>query len=104
MNSTTRPAPPPTASEADALLGEDVRVGGSDAARAVNLALLALSRTARSFQLYDASNESVRQFLEDLKTKTAAALAATGPLELEVRPFELVWNGDVVYLERDRER
>lgn len=88
----------------DPSLVEEVRLGSSEASRAVNLALLALTRTARSFQLYDARNESIRQFLADLRTKLLAALSQSGPLELEVRPFELAWNREVVYLERDRER
>jgi hypothetical protein len=86
-------------------LPEEVRVGGTPAGRAVNAALLALSRTARSFTLYDARNQAVREFLRDLKAKLGQALEVLGkPLELEVRSFELVLAGEVVYLERDRER
>lgn len=87
-------------------LGEEVRLGGSEAGRAANAALLALSRTARSFTLYDARNQAVREFLADLRAKVGKALELqqAGPLELEVRSFELVLHGEVVYLERERER
>jgi hypothetical protein len=71
----------------------------------VNAALLALSRTARCFTLYDAHNHAVREFLDDLRTKLARALAvAGGPLDLEVRSSELALGKEVVYLERERER
>jgi len=98
---TTAPAPSPASQE----LLEESRVGGSEAARAVNLCLLALSRTARAFTLYDARNQAVGEFLTDLDTKIKRALAvAGGPLDLEVRGYELAWKGDVVYVERERER
>lgn len=86
-------------------LPEEARLGGSDAGRAVNAALLALSRTARCFTLYDAHNHAVREFLGDLRAKLARALELVGrSVELEVRAFELALGSEVVYLERDRER
>lgn len=96
-------APPAPAAPTELL--EEARLGGSEAGRVVNAALLALSRTARSFTLYDAHNKAVREFLGDLRTKLARALEVVGgSLELEVRPFELALGGEVVYLERERER
>ena len=84
---------------------EEARLGASETGRAVNSALLALSRTARSFTLYDAHNKAVREFLDELRTKLAKALeVAGGALDLEVRSFELALGGEVVYLERERER
>ncbi len=86
-------------------LHEEARLGGSEAGRIVNGALLALSRTARCFTLYDAHNEAVRDFLDDLRAKLARALEVVGgPIDLEVRAFELALGSEVVYLERDRER
>jgi hypothetical protein len=85
-------------------LAEEAPLGGTPAARAANAALRALSRAARSFLLYDPHNDAIRAFLEDLRAKTEEALRVAGTLALEVRPFELVLDGDVVYLERDRER
>lgn len=83
---------------------EEARPASSEAGRAVGAALLALSRTARSFTLYDAQNEAVRGFLADLQAKFRQALAQVGELSLEVRPFELAFKGETVYLERERER
>ncbi|MBN2372098.1 MAG: hypothetical protein JXO72_16585 [Vicinamibacteria bacterium] len=83
---------------------EEARVGGSQAGRTANLALLALSRAARSFLLYDPSNDAIRRFIEDLRLKFTQAVEALGCLDLEVRPFELALAGEIVYLERDRER
>lgn len=86
-------------------LPEEARLGGSEAGRAVNAALLALSRTARCFSLYDAHNHAVREFLGDLRAKLAHALQVVGrSVDLEVRGFELALGSEVVYLERDRER
>jgi hypothetical protein len=55
-----RPSPLATAGPPELL--EEARQGGSEAARVANAALLALSRTARSFTLYDANNKAVREF------------------------------------------
>ncbi len=83
----------------------EARVGATPLAADVNAALVALSRAARSFLLYDPRNAAVRSFLEDLQARMQGALAH-GPMALEVRPFELTLKGtgEVVYLERDRER
>ncbi len=86
-------------------LRDEARLGSSNAGRAVNAALLALSRTARCFTLYDAHNHAVREFLEDLRSKLLRAVDAVGgPLDLEVRSFELALGSEVVYRERERER
>lgn len=81
---------------------EEARVDGSARARRANLALIALSRAARSFLLYDPSNAAVRRFIDDLRTKMGQAVGGE-PLKLEVRPFELALDNEVVYLEKDRE-
>ena len=69
-----RPAPSPAAQD----LAEESRVGSSEAARAVNVCLLALSRTARAFTLYDARNQAVGEFLADLHAKLGRALELAG--------------------------
>ena len=84
-------------------LVEEPRLGASDRGRRANLALLALSRAARSFLLYDPGNDAIRRFIEDLRTRMTQALAGGDALRFEVRPFELALDGEVVYLERDRE-
>lgn len=82
---------------------DDVALSGSPQATAANAALLALSRAARSFLIYDASNNAIRHFLEILQEKMQAALEF-GPLALAVRPFEMVLDREVVYVERRRDR
>ncbi len=70
---------------------------------AANALLRALAKSARSILLYDPSNEAVRQFIEEYRAAALEALAL-GPLELEIRPFEILLAREIVYLERDRER
>jgi hypothetical protein len=76
----------------------------SRAARDVGAALAALSRAARSFVLYDAGNAIVRQLLADYGEKMRAAIEAHGAMAIEVRPYELLVAGEVVYQDRDREK
>ena len=64
----------------------------------------ALARAARSFITYDARNETVRRMISDYRECAQCCLEAQGTVEIDVHPFELVWKGDVVYAEPDRER
>lgn len=82
----------------------ELRLGSSERGAAANGVILALTRAARSFLLYDPSNEAIRHFLGALRDAVEGFLAAYGDLPLVVRPFELVVHGEVVYLDRDRER
>lgn len=92
------------------LLREEEAVGGSDLARRINNGLRSLARAARSFLLYDPGNEAIRVFLDQYRTDMMGAVHAAvqaghaDGVALVVRPFELVWQGEVVYLERDRDR
>ncbi|MBM4392879.1 MAG: hypothetical protein FJ090_17275, partial [Deltaproteobacteria bacterium] len=86
------------------LLKEEARLGASPRGTAANGVLLALSRAARSFLLYEPTNEAIRVFLENFRRANDNFLADYGELDLTVRPFELLHAGEVVYLERDRER
>jgi hypothetical protein len=104
------PAPPGVQDEV-VVPAEDVepspegrRLAGSPQAAAANAALLALTRAARSFTLYDPANKVVRALIGDYREKLQKALASFGSLVLEVHPFELVLGREVVYLEKDRER
>ena len=94
--------------ELEAELPEEIRseaaVGGSERGIATNNALRALSRAARSFMLYEPRNQAIRDFLRDYRENMTATLSAHGPMELDIRPFEMTRGGEVVYLERDRER
>lgn len=64
----------------------------------------ALVKAGRSVILYDASNEAVRDFLVEVRQRVEAFLAAHPDLALVVHPWEILHAGEVVYLERDRER
>lgn len=88
----------PTADSGEAILGQSP--AGSDA----NAALRALAHTARSFILYDAANERIRGFLEDVRAKFEHYLATHGELRLDIRPWDIVLEGEVVYSDKDRER
>lgn len=90
-------------SEEESILAEEAALGSTPAGTATNAALRALSRAARSFLLYDPSNDAIRVFLQDYQEATAAALEH-GPIELTMRPFEMLQGSEIVYLERDRER
>ncbi len=79
-------------------------ITGSPAALAAAAAIQALARAARSFVLYDAGNEVIRQLLDGWREKSRAALDAHGELPLEVRPFEIVLRGERVYEDQDREK
>src|SRR5512136_3244878 len=83
---------------------EERRLAGSPHAVAANAAVLALTRAARSFTLYDPANKVVRALIADYRDRFRAVLDGFGPLVLEVHPFELTLGREVVYLERDRER
>jgi hypothetical protein len=78
-------------------------VAATQAGQAAAAFVGSLSKAARSFTLYDPSNAVVRGFLADYRAKAAAA-TAQGELALEVRPFQLLRGGEVVYQEEDRER
>lgn len=83
---------------------EDAVPAGSSHAAAAQAALLALTRAARSFTLYDPANRVVRALIEGYRDRFRAVLEGFGPLELDVHPFELTLGDEVVYVERDRER
>ncbi|MFT5681443.1 MAG: hypothetical protein ACI8RZ_002349 [Myxococcota bacterium] len=84
-------------------VAEEVALGSTPAGVATNNGLRALSRAARSFLLYDPTNDAIRVFLADYRDAMKEALVH-GPMDLEVRPFEMVRESEVVYMERDRER
>lgn len=82
----------------------ELRLGSTERGAAANGVILALTRAARSFLLYDPSNEAIRHFLASLREAVDGYLAQFGELPLTVRPFELAVDTEVVYLDRDRER
>jgi hypothetical protein len=82
---------------------EEAPLGGTAAGKAASAVIRSLAHTARSFILYDAANERIRNFLEDLRRRVDAFLHDFGALAIETRPFELVYNSEVVYSDHDRE-
>lgn len=82
----------------------ELKLGTSARGKAANEVVLALTRAARSFLLYDPRNAAIRQFLETLHDAVERFSAAHGELALTVRPFELLVDAEVVYLDRDRDR
>ena len=82
---------------------EEIALGGTPAGKATN-EMRALARTARSFLMYDTKNEAIKGFLEVYQAEVQKVFDAFGEMELEIRPFEMLRGGEVVYLERDRER
>ena len=103
------PSPPPPERPAGLLLddspGSDSAAprASTDAGRAAVEALRAIARTARSFLYYDPANDAIRDALRDVARRVLEALRP-GDLVLEVRPAELIREGEVVYREPDRER
>jgi uncharacterized protein YjeT (DUF2065 family) len=76
----------------------------SPAGKAAAAAVLALSRAARSFVLYDSGNTVIRQLIEGYRDRTREALERFGELPLEVGPFQIAARGEVVYQDPDREK
>ena len=80
------------------------RPGASKQGTAAAKAMGAMDRAARSFTLYDPGNSAVSHFLEEIEQGFQSYLEAYGPLDLRIRPYELVVEDEVIYEERDRER
>ena len=95
-------APPPEDLAPDA--GDEQRQGLSARHQRIAKLLRDLATTARAFTLYDIRNEAIQKFLSGLLDGFAGALAAEPEIDLLVRPFEIEFAGEVVHLNRDRER
>jgi len=76
----------------------------SPAGQLAGSAVQALARAARSFVLYDASNEVIRQLLQTWREKALGAVAQLGEVPLDFRPFDVACHGEVVYHDADREK
>ena len=95
---------PETSGETEDPVGDEPVLGESAPGQAASEAIRALARCARSFLIYDASNNAIRNFLEEMRTKWQWFFERHGDLALLIRPWEMVLDKEVVYLERDRER
>ena len=94
--------PPGAESPRDA--GDQEREGLAPRQQRVAALLTRLATTSRSFLLYDARNEAIHRFLTALLDALVSALHDEGPLTFAVQPFEILFEGGAVYLNRDRER
>ncbi len=99
-----RTAPTGALDVADEEFAPEAEAAAGTAAAAAGQAVRALAHVARSFVLYDAANERIRGFLEDVRAKVERFIATYGEMRLEVRPWEIALGGEVVYSEHDRER
>ena len=99
-------APPPQADNdpLEAPPAERSRLVGSPHALAAHDAVLALTKAARSFTLYDPANKVVRKLIGEYREKTRHVLDTYGTLTLTVHPYELLLAEEVVYKDADRER
>ena len=96
---------PPSGELPDVLSLEEAVVRGTTArTQAANALVVALTRAARSFLLYDSANQAIHNFLAELHAASEAYRTRFGALILEIRPFEIATDGEVVYLDRNRER
>lgn len=94
--------PPGTESPRDA--GDQEREGLAPRQQRMAALLTRLATTSRSFLLYDARNEAIHRFLTGLLDALVSALEEEGPLTFAVQPFEILFEGGAVYLNKDRER
>jgi hypothetical protein len=99
-----QPVSQPAEGAAPTTEAPEAALGQSPIGKDANAALLALAHTARSFILYDAANERIRGFLQDLRAKVEHFLATHGEMHLELRPWDIVLGTEVVYSDKDRER
>ncbi len=86
------------------LMRPEVDLGTTDRTKMANDCMLALARASRSYLIYDPRNNVIRKFLLRVQQSFEAFSKHYGDMELQVRPFELVLDGEVIYLERDWER
>ncbi len=96
-------------SEADPFLppegGEQEQQAGlSKRQERVASLLTRLAATGRSFLLYDPHNAAISRFIALLLEQFVSLLADEGPLTLAIQPFEIAFEGEVVYRNRDRDR
>jgi hypothetical protein len=94
----------PDGAESPREAGDQEREGLAPRQQRMAALLTRLATTSRSFLLYDPRNDAIHRFLTGLLDALVSALAAEGPLAFTVQPFEILFEGSPVYLNRDRER
>jgi len=103
---TVEPRTPfPTGAEAEPGEGGEQKPQGlGPRYQRVATLLTRLASTARSFLLYDAGNEAINRSLSALLDSALSTLQVEGQIALTVQPYELKFEDQTVYLNRDRER
>ena len=94
----------PEGAETPREAGDQEREGLSPRHKRAATLLMRLATTSRSFVLYDPNNEAIQRFLSGLLEAFVGALTEEGVLLFDLRPFEVIYEGTSVYLNRDRER
>jgi hypothetical protein len=84
--------------------GEQQRQGLGHRPQRVAVLLTRLATTARSFLLYDPHNEAIHRFIGLVLSSLQTVLEEENTLPLSLQPFEIFFEGEPVYLNRDRER
>ncbi len=93
---------PPAGHQGPPRIDETV-VGESELGIETSKTVRALTKASRACLLYDFDNQAVAEFLHEFDLRMERVLV-NGPLHLEVRPWELVRDGEVVYHDDDREK
>jgi hypothetical protein len=97
------PAPPPAAEAAPSLTPAPSALRLGPRAELAAALVTALTRAARAFTLYDPANALIRQFLGEFQARAQAA-TGDGDVSIDVSPYELRTDGEVIYREEDREK
>jgi hypothetical protein len=82
---------------------DETVVGETELGIETSKTVRALTKASRACLLYDFDNQAVAEFLHEFDLRMERVLTH-GPLHLEVRPWELVRDGEVVYRDDDREK
>jgi len=82
---------------------DETVVGTTELGIETSKTVRALTKASRACLLYDFDNQAVADFLHELDLRIERVLTH-GPLRLEVKPSELIRDGEVVYREEDREK
>jgi hypothetical protein len=97
------PSQRPPAGHQELLRFDETVVGESELGIETSKTVRALTKASRACLLYDFDNQAVADFLHEFDLRMERVLAH-GPLRLEVRPWELVRDGETVYRDANREK
>jgi hypothetical protein len=87
----------------DGQRNEETAPGSTEVGSLTSKSMRAFTKASRACLLYDFDNAAVEDFLKELDFRLEKVLLH-GALRLEIRPWQLLRDGEVVYLEHDREK